>query len=96
MSPDLLEGEIMISQAEKVLRLQAYDSTGISGNLYCTNFRISFVTMSSNDINVSIYLLCLMILIYSMRCHTNAVFLLTDLKVNDYLYVVTADYMYLT
>ena len=42
--PSLLDGEIIASKAQKVLRLHAYSKNGQSGHLYCTNFRICFVT----------------------------------------------------
>lgn len=55
LTPELLEGELLISKVEKVLKLKAFNSTGATGNLYCTNFKISFVTMSSDSSDVSIF-----------------------------------------
>lgn len=55
LEPDLLDGEIIASKAEGVLRLHVYSKTrGESGNLYCTNFRICFVTSNDPTLAVSV------------------------------------------
>lgn len=44
--PSLLDGEVVISHTPNVLKFDSYNglNRGISGSLFCTNFKISFVT----------------------------------------------------
>ncbi|XP_072167086.1 myotubularin-related protein 10-like [Diadema setosum] len=44
--PEILDGEIIISHTPNVLKFDSYNglNRGISGSLFCTNFKISFVT----------------------------------------------------
>eukprot|EP00057_Strongylocentrotus_purpuratus_P006227 XP_011660701.1 PREDICTED: myotubularin-related protein 10-A isoform X4 [Strongylocentrotus purpuratus] len=44
--PRLLDGEVIICQTPNVLKFDSYNGSnrGISGTLFCTNFKISFVT----------------------------------------------------
>ncbi|XP_077870447.1 myotubularin-related protein 10-B-like [Saccoglossus kowalevskii] len=46
LEPKLLSGEIIIAQAHHVLKYNTFGDLkhGVSGSLYCTNFKISFVT----------------------------------------------------
>lgn len=49
--PTFLPGEIMVARAKHVLRFNAMteSKSGISGTLYVTNFRVSFLTMNSSS-----------------------------------------------
>lgn len=49
--PNFLPGEIMVARARKVLRFSAMteSKSGISGILYVTNFRVSFLTINSSS-----------------------------------------------
>ncbi|KAI0215790.1 hypothetical protein LSAT2_032147 [Lamellibrachia satsuma] len=44
--PRLLPGELTVSHAEQVLRYTPYGDhkQGISGTLFCTNFKVTFIT----------------------------------------------------
>ncbi|XP_072037729.1 myotubularin-related protein 10-B-like isoform X2 [Amphiura filiformis] len=52
--PEMLEGEIIIGQAHNVLRFDAFSglNKGISGSLYCTNFKVSFVSANKPPTNL--------------------------------------------
>lgn len=49
--PTLLPGEIIVARAKHVLRFSAMtdSKSGISGTLYVTNFRVSFLTSNSSS-----------------------------------------------
>ncbi|XP_013392417.1 myotubularin-related protein 10-B isoform X2 [Lingula anatina] len=46
LEPQLLPGELIVGHAQNVLKFSAYSEQkqGISGSLFCTNFKVSFVT----------------------------------------------------
>lgn len=47
LTPDLLEDEVVVSEVNNVLKFNTLSDlrTGVSGVLFCTSFRLSFVTM---------------------------------------------------
>ncbi|XP_023217444.1 myotubularin-related protein 10-B-like [Centruroides sculpturatus] len=51
--PNLLNGEMVIAQAENVLKFNIMSElkTGISGELICTTFKLSFVTPEDIPLN---------------------------------------------
>ncbi|UYV61830.1 MTMR12 [Cordylochernes scorpioides] len=55
LAPSLLPGEAIITQADHVLRYNTYSErkAGISGALFCTNFKLAFVTTEQFPSNLA-------------------------------------------
>ncbi|KAG1655281.1 hypothetical protein GQR58_024625 [Nymphon striatum] len=49
LNPQIIPGEVVIAFAENVLKFDAFsnEKRGLSGSLFCTNFKLSFVTAES-------------------------------------------------